>query len=468
MVLIGLFVATQFRFGGDSRPKGDVDDILALANREDLNIIFILVDTLRADHLGVYGYERDTSPTMDHLANTGVWFARNHAQSSWTKTSMAAIWTGMYGHRTGILRFNHAIPDSALMPAEALREAGYNTAGIWRNGWVSPTFGFQQGFMTYHQPATGVKIGIDPDQKRNPYEQIKGSDLDISDSALEFLRVNGQDRFFLYIHYMDAHQYMSDAESAIFGTSYLDLYDNAIHWTDRNIAGLLEFLEQEGLRDETLVVITSDHGEAFGEHGREGHAKDLHREVTHVPWIISFPFKLDRGIAVESLTENVDIMPTLFDLIGQPELPHADGRSRLPEILAAAGRPEAAERDPVENPSLAQLDRNWGKAENPPDPILSLTLPDYRYLRLLTPEQGGMPITNPDLPRAQLFATDVDPREQKDLLREGESVVDVSEFEAIIEDLWTRPPPPWLDDVGLVELTDMQKGQLKAIGYAVE
>lgn len=468
LVLIVLLVVTQFRIQPDERTPGGVEDILDLAGREDLNVIFILIDTLRADHLGAYGYERATSPTMDHLAKTGVRFAVNHSQSSWTKTSMAAIWTGMYPHRTGILRFNHALPESAMMPAEALREEGFATAGIWRNGWVAPTFGFQQGFEIYHRPVTGRPIGFQRRESDNPYAKIAGSDVDISESAIEFLRANGEDRFFLYIHYMDAHQYMSDAESAIFGTSYVDFYDNAIHWTDRNVSGILGFIEASGLRDKTLVVIASDHGEAFGEHGREGHAKDLHVEVTRVPWIISFPFSLEPGIVVESLTENIDIMPTLFDLLGLSELPYADGRSRLPEILAAAGRPELSDRAPVVQPGLSQLDRSWGKAEKKPDPVVALTLPGRRYMRLMKPEEGGLTILDPDIRRASLYDTDADPREQHDLLADGSGEVDTSELEATVVELLARPGPPWLGEVGRVELSDLQKGQLKAIGYAIE
>ncbi len=467
LILVVLFAVTQFRRQPDARTPGGVDDILELASREDLNVIFILIDTLRADHLGVYGYERQTSPMMDHLANTGIRFARHHAQSSWTKTSMAAIWTGMYPHRTGILRYNHALPESALMPAEILREEGFTTAGVWRNGWVSPTFGFQQGFDLYHRPAVGRVIGFNRRESENPYEKLQGSDIDITDSGLEFLRANGQDRFFLYLHYMDAHQYMSDSESAIFGTSYLDLYDNSIHWTDRQVARVVDFLDQTGLRDETILVITSDHGEAFGEHGREGHAKDLHREVTHVPWIISFPFSLESGLVVESLSESVDVFPTLFDLLGQPELPYADGRSRLPEILGAAGRSDMAERSPDESPLFVELDRSWGKAEKASDPIIALILPDRRFIRMLEPEQGGVPITDPDIPRARLYETDVDPMEANDLMENG-GPIDTSDLEEMIEQIWQRPGPPWLEDVKKIELSEMQKGQLKAIGYAID
>ncbi len=470
IVLIVLFFLTQFRLQPDERPPGAVEDILALASRDDLNVVFILIDTLRADRLSSYGYERETSPTMDRLASTGIRFARHHSQSSWTKTSMASIWTAMYPHRNGILRFDHALPNAALLPAEMLREEGFVTAAIWRNGWVAPTFGFDQGFETYHRPSTGMPIGFKRRESDNPYAKIAGSDIDVTENAVEFLRVSGRDRFMLYLHYMDAHQYMSDEESARFGSSYSDLYDNSIHWSDRNVAAIIQTLEDEGLRDDTIVVITSDHGEAFGEHGAEGHAKDLHGEVIRVPWIVSLPFSLEQGIVVEALSENVDIWPTLFDLLGAPELEHADGRSRLPEILTSAGRPELIERAPDTSPLFAELDRAWGKAEMPPDPIIALTLPEKRFLRVLDPEALRAKVGARGLRKGTslLYDTEKDPYERRDLLAIAGEDASTAEYDALVQEILSRPPPPWRDDVGRVELSDMQKGQLRAIGYAIE
>jgi len=468
-ILVVAFVATQFEFSSSPLERGDVDELLALARRDDLNVVFILVDTLRADRLGSHDYARDTSPTLDALARTGIRFARHHSQSSWTKTSMAALWTGTYPHRNGILRYADAIPDSVFMPAEIFQEEGYVTAGIWRNGWVAPTFGFEQGFDVYHRPSTGVPIGFQRRESKNPYAKIEGSDLDVTEGVIEFLRLNARDRFFVYAHYMDAHQYMSDEESARFGSSYSDLYDNSIHWTDRNIAAVLAALESEGVRDETIVVITSDHGEAFGEHGREGHAKDLHREVIHIPWIIGLPFELEEGIIVDALTENVDVWPTLLDLMGSPALDHADGRSRLPEILIAAGRPDEIEAPPNETPLFAELDRSWGRADAPSDPIVALTLEDRRYMRVLDPERITAKTKTPtERPLAMLFDTASDPAERRDLLSEEAGDAEVSVLEERLEEILNRPPPPWRDEVGKVELSDMQKGQLRAIGYAIE
>ena len=137
----------------DPRPVGSVDDIARMKERTDLNVLFILVDTLRAERLGSYGYARETSPKLDQLAASGIRFARQLSQSSWTKCSMASMWTGLYPARSGITRFDQVIPAEARLPAEILKEAGFRTVGLYRNGWVAPTFGFDQGFDVYTRPA---------------------------------------------------------------------------------------------------------------------------------------------------------------------------------------------------------------------------------------------------------------------------------------------------------------------------
>jgi len=275
---------------GDPRPIGSADDIAKLAERKDLNVLFVLVDTLRADRLGSYGYERDTSPTLDRLAGSGVRFERQLAQSSWTKSSMASLWTALYPARTGINRYDDVIPDAARMPAEILREAGFQTIGLYRNGWVAPTFGFDQGFEVYqhaHSPQLPADVRV-----QNPTLGQKGTDEGAIDAAAEFLRVDGRRRWFLYLHLMDLHEYLYDEESALFGSSYSDTYDNSIRWTDDLIGTLLEILSEQGYLENTLVVVASDHGEAFFERGLEGHGRKVYRESTEVPLLLSFPFRV--------------------------------------------------------------------------------------------------------------------------------------------------------------------------------
>ena len=338
-------VASQFEIRVPSRPPGHPSDITALRERKDLNVVFVLIDTLRADRLHSYGYERPTSQTMDTLASRGILFKHVLSQSSWTKSSMASLWTGTQPPNNGVVRYDQVLPDAAVMPAELFKQAGYRTAGIWRNGWVAPNFGFGQGFDFYVNPQPGSER--QRMQSRKPGGRaLKGTDEDLVVSALEFLDNFGREKFFLYLHFMDLHQYVYDENAAHFGTSYSDVYDQAINWIDRLIGHIVNRIDEYGGLANTLIVIASDHGEAFLEHGFEGHARNLYSEVVNVPLIIALPFLLDPGIVVEERVSNVDIWPTLLDLVGLPPLVNPDGRSLVPLILSAAGAGPASTGEP--------------------------------------------------------------------------------------------------------------------------
>ncbi len=428
----------------------DIQGALArLRERKDLNVLFLLVDTLRADRLSSYGYARPTSSTIDALARLGIRFARHMTQSSWTKASMASLWTATYPVSTGILRFDDAMPDAASMPAEVLQVRGMLTAGIWRNGWVAPNFGFSQGFSAYHKPSYGaVKTAH---RRDTPTSRIAGSDQDITDSAIEFIRVEGHRPWLLYLHYMDVHQYLSDEESALFGTTYSDIYDNSIHWVDRQIKTLLDALDEAGLSERTIIVLAADHGEAFGEHDNEGHAKDLYGEVIQTPFIVRLPFDIEPGIVVESPSRNVDIWPTLFDLLGEAAPVEADGRSLIPDVVSAI----AGSVPRISGPVFAQLDRTWGRVGIEPRWMIAAT--EYPY-RLIFHPDGSRPNELYDLTR--------DPGERANLHDSDRATAEKLEQSA--REYSTRARSSWALEKKTVELDDMMMGQLRAIGYAIE
>jgi arylsulfatase A-like enzyme len=446
VVLIG--AAAWLAWPRGPRPRGGVDELDALAARSDVNVLFVLIDTLRADRLGVYGYERDTSPHLDALARDGIRFAHVRSQSSWTKCSMASLWTGLYPAGTGVLRIPDGLPEAARLPAQVLSEAGFRTVGLWRNGWVHPRFGFGRGFDLYVQ--------VTPDQRPTGLEPgvatahpLPGSDRDVMRSAVEFLRDARRDRWLLYLHLMDVHQYAFDEDSARFGTRYSDSYDNAIRWVDKNVGALLGELDRLGLRDRTLVIVAADHGEAFDEHGREGHARDLYAEVTTTPWIVSLPFRLSRGWVVETPVANVDLWPTVLDLLGLPSLGGTDGRSLLPELRATA------RGGPTPGPAtrFAQLDLTWGRGTLEPDPLITVTDGGWRLLH------------RPRRPAAdQLYDLRSDPAEQRD--RSGDAPDELARLRrAAAAQVERRPawgPTP------RVELEGSEVVRLRALGYAVE
>jgi arylsulfatase A-like enzyme len=434
----------------DSRPTGTIEDVLALRDRDDINVLFILVDTLRADRLGCYGYERDTSPNLDALAASGIRFAQQVAQSSWTKCSMSSLWTGLYPARTRSLRAYDVLSEEATTPAEIFREAGFRTAAIWRNGWIAPNFGFSQGFEIYLTPTEprGAKMRrID-----SPNIALDGSDGDVIDSAREFLRAHGHERWFLYLHMMDVHQYAYSEDTALFGTNYSDSYDNSIRWVDSLLGHLFDELERRGLRENTLIVFSADHGEAFGEHDGEGHARNVYGEVTRTPLILGLPFRLEPGIVVEARSENVDLWPTALELVGVPPLPDTDGQSLVSEIKAAAAGASEADAEGI---AIAHLDQSWGRDHQKPRPMVSYTEGRWRLIyRAHAPEAS------------ELFDKWEDPHEQHNVAEQWPEILE--DLSGKAEAYLASRPPPWGDDAPTVEIDEMQLHQLRALGYGVQ
>jgi arylsulfatase A-like enzyme len=450
-ILIVAAALSQVRFGPQTRSVGAFEDIATLPEREHLNVVFIVIDMLRADRLSAYGYERETSPILEELAAGGIRFANVEAQSSWTKASMASLWTGMYPERTGIHRFFHAMPDEALLPAEIFRDAGFRTAGIWRNGWVANNFGFGQGFDLYIRPRQ-----VRPEHKVTRHSPgvrgVPGTDMDATLSAMEFMTGARDDPFFLYLHYMDVHQYLYTDLSPDWGTGFADFYDSSIFWTDYNIGRILNKLGELSIADKTMVVIVSDHGEAFFEHGIEGHARNLYREVLDTPWIIVLPFELEQGIVVEQRVANVDVWPTVLDMLGLPPLPGAEGQSAMDLIRETAeGRATAEETD---RPLFSQLDRSWGRVGEESVPTVSVVKGGHRL---------NYSSARPE--RVELFDRIEDPKESRNVAGDQPEVVEA--LLAEVEAYFAVPKTQW-EEAPEVELDEMHHAQLRALGYVIE
>ncbi|HIL02676.1 MAG TPA: hypothetical protein EYG06_11340, partial [Myxococcales bacterium] len=258
-------------------------------------------------------------------------------------------------------------------------------------------------------------------------------------------------RFFLYLHYMDVHQYLYSETSPVYGSSFSDIYDSALHWVDRNVGVLVDSLRAEGILEKTVIVIASDHGEAFFEHGGEGHARNLYWEVQSVPLIIVPPFAIEGGIVVEEPVANLDIWPTVLDLIGMPALPDAEGQSLVPLILDAGGL-ESSPEELKGRALFAQLDRSWGGKNKNSNEIISIRREPYRF------------IYSQNAPEAsELFNHVSDPEEQENIRGKDPEMAAV--FLQEVEDFLARPKEDW--EVPEVELDEMMRAQLRALGYAI-
>jgi arylsulfatase A-like enzyme len=276
--------------------------------------------------------------------------------------------------------------------------------------------------------------------------------MDATLSAIEFMTGSVNDPFFLYIHYMDVHQYLYTDLSPDFGTSFSDFYDSAIFWTDYNVGRIMKALQELRIIDETMVVVVSDHGEAFFEHGIEGHARNLYREVLETPWLIFLPWELEQGIVVEQRVANIDVWPTLLDMLGLQSLPGAEGQSMLRLILdAGAGREEGSEES--DRPLYSQLDRSWGKVGADPLPTTSI---------LKGPHRLNYSAARPN--QVELYDRSVDPGERQNVSAEQPEVV--AALRAEVEAFLAQPKTNW-EAAPEVELSEMHQAQLRALGYVI-
>ena len=287
---------------------------------------------------------------------------------------MASLWTSLYPTRAGVTRFNDLLSGEAVLPAERLRDAGFLTAGIWRNGWVSGYFGFDQGF----------EVIIGPSQKRRRGPRAPEPDLSVQERTAA---VDAKTSFGS-IRTSAGSSTCTDGRARIPTTrtprssASIRHHDNSILRTNIVLDRSTGSSPTRQL-DNTLIVMTSDHGEAFGERGFEGHARKVYRETTEVPWIVSFPFKLEEGLVVEARTRNVDTWPTVLDLLGYPidSFEDLDGFSRMPEILAAAqGLPTGGENEADPGLTIAHLDQTWGQSEREPRPTVAVLEGPLRYV----------------------------------------------------------------------------------------
>ena len=296
------------------------------------NLVLISIDTLRPDHLGCYGHEVPTSPNIDRLCDDAVVFEQAIAHAPSTLHSHASILTSLLPHHhQATWGGKTRLPESAVTLAETLRAAGYATAAFTGGGQMDRVFGLDQGFDSYIQPGEEHFMGT---VRR----------------AIDWLQQNPARPFFLFLHTYEVHHpYEPSAEHlALVGDDYegelpehisIDLlreinqkkaaideadlehikrtYDGEIRSMDEAFGVLVETLREQGLYDDTLVVLTSDHGEEFGEHGVVGwHSHTLYDELLRVPLVLKLPGSRRAGIRVSSQVRSIDIAPTIVAALG--------------------------------------------------------------------------------------------------------------------------------------------------------
>ncbi len=370
------------------------------------NVILYLVDTLRADHLGCYGYGRPVSPRIDAFARDAALFRHTVAQSSWTRPSTTTLLTGLLPRTHGVYGHRDALAPEAVTLAERLRERGYRTAGFVTNPNVARDFGLDQGFETFR--LLGHK---------------RSSATGVNERAAEWLDTQWTKDapFFLYLHTMEPHS-PYDPPPAFrqrfapgvrgegltqrsflerLGTgeikatpeirkSLQDLYDAEIAANDAAFGALIDLLVQRGLWEETVIVFVSDHGEEFLNHGGWEHGKTLHTEMIDIPLIVRVPGA--RGRIVARQAQQADVVPTILDLLGLGVPADLEGRSLVADDLD--GKPAS---DPEDTAAFSWLEELSLRSA-------AVTTPEWRFIEKRFP-----------IPGVFLYDRRADPQELHDL-----------------------------------------------------
>ncbi|MHA1723681.1 MAG: sulfatase, partial [Promethearchaeota archaeon] len=303
-------------------------------NRKNINIILISIDTLRADHLGCYGYERKTSPTIDKLAKDGVVFLNAFSTTSWTLPAHISLLTSLENRNHMVNKANSYLNPSIITIADILRKKGYLTYAFTGGGLVSQRFGFSKGF--------------------DFYRDYKGSKLFKKSSAIlyrafeQFINKNKDKKFFLFLHTYQTHDPYGppmpfarkflkkefkwtnvEMQEIIFDKNgkfknlttqekenIISLYDGEIRYMDEClIKPMIKELKKLNLYNNTMIIFTSDHGEEFFDHKSWLHGHSLYNELIKIPLIIKFPFSKYKNLKVNKIVRITDIVPTILDVL---------------------------------------------------------------------------------------------------------------------------------------------------------
>jgi arylsulfatase A-like enzyme len=418
-------------------------------------IVLISIDTLRADHLGIYGHRRNTSPNLDALASKGTVFEDVSTTAPWTLPAHSSMLTGFYPEQTRARTGQEVLGEDIPTIAETLLSAGYRTTGVGNVTWLHPKFGLNRGFEKWEfLPAD---------------ESPKGAAGLITDFGMEFLEQNEGERCFLFLHYFDVHSpFLSQPaferaflppdfrkSSRITGATFQlglagqgkivlseqeredveKLYDAGILQLDSHLARLFRFIDERFGFDDTLVIVTSDHGDAFFEHGKFSHGQNQYQEVLHVPLILRGG-SVPNGLRVDAPTSIVDIAPTLLAAVG---------------VVPKMAGPGVDLGRHWEAPALARDERVLYSQSAPG--------PDEDVIRMV--RRGHLKlITNRETGRRELYDLAADPTEHKDLSEARPKLAD--ELSALMDQFFVRPDE---DPPNTLELDPEMVERLRKLGY---
>jgi choline-sulfatase len=348
-----------------------------------LNLVVVTIDTLRADHVHCYGYERIETPTLDRLAGQGTLFEHAFAQVPLTPPSHASIFTGTYPTVHHVRNTGGFILDpSSRTLAKILQEQGWDTAAFLGAAVLKKAFGLNQGFAVYDdqmppEPAGG---GLPVEAQRRAGEVV--------DRAITWLNAQSGKPFFVWLHLYDPHAPYDPPPP--FRQKYRDrLYDGEIAYTDRELGRFLTALDKKSPPENTIVVVLADHGESLGEHGEYTHGVFLYDSTLHVPLILRAP-GVQKGIRVSRQVRTIDVLPTTLDLMGARPPAACQGASLLPLLSGKS----VAETSSYAETLFPKITMHWAE-------LRAIRTGRWKYIRA---------------PKAELYDLEQDPGEKNNVL----------------------------------------------------
>lgn len=428
---------------------------------EKPNIVLVTIDTLRADHLRCYGYPKNISPNIDQLANQGVLFFNTISQASITPVSHASILTGLYPYHHG-LRYLHGgnhfkLQDTVTTLAEMLQEEEYKTAAfISAFPLISTRYNLSQGFAYYDED-----FSIDKNTTDCPLCLLKGlfntgksqRRADQTNSKVfQWLEKNYKERFFIWVHYFDPHDPIlvpPQEFTQLFPRiepqekNSIALYDMEIAYTDYQFGELWQKIQALGLDDNTLFILTSDHGQGLHDHSYWSHGEKLYQEQIHVPLIMRYA-KLGQGKKISALTRTVDIVPTVIEMVNIPLNKHpVDGTSLLPYILGDQSLPEL----------IAYSETHYPKILDNDSPLFSVIDQPWKFI--YSSEKEDM---------SQLFNLNNDPMESSNVAQTHPALI--QKFKNYLQKQNVFVQETLIPKTGSIEADVLEK--LKSLGYLAE
>jgi arylsulfatase A-like enzyme len=339
------------------------------------NVLLVVLGGVRADRLSCYGYDLATTPCLDAIAHDGIRFPNMISTAPWTLSAHASLFTGQFCATHGATHEHHFLSPTAPLLPEYLRNRGYRTAAFSASDWISPETGFGRGFDAFFTQKYNNRLASRAvTYGRSAGDRIlrrKDSGARRTNQALLEWLDGGDAPFFAYVHYQEARlpvdppspfddmfqrtpaptgrvsAISQDGDRHFAGQPRLDdaaleqlkvLYDGAVRYVDSRLEEVATFLQQKGRWDDTLVVITGDHGESLGEHGVLGHRFTLSDSLLRIPLVMRCPRIVPQGFVLEEVAQSTDVLPTILDLLEmEPEPGAVQGRALVREGRATPG-----------------------------------------------------------------------------------------------------------------------------------